>query len=135
MKLVTISPEKGSNPRKTTISDILLSRLQSLKINTQLEDPSRIFPKKRASIDGVYTPQRKRIAQKLQNPRINKITFHSICHWHGTVYYLRHGRLEAQVRLGHRNIMNMMKYILISKGYDYVTELDGVRLFRKPDHV
>ena len=97
---------------------------------------------------------------KLQNPRLNKITFHSFRHWHGTVYYMKHGLLETKARLGHKSLTNTMKYVhlgeayfknastsfdcreaktveqakeLITKGYDYVTEMDGVKLFRKPD--
>ena len=75
---------------------------------------------------------------------------------------MKHGILQAQARLGHKSIMNTMKYIrlgeiyfkdaqttfdcreasnveqakeLIAKGYDYVTEIDGVKLFRKPDAI
>ena len=75
---------------------------------------------------------------------------------------LRHGLLKTQIRLGHRSIRNTMMYVhlaevyfkdakitydcrsaesveeakdLISKGYDYVTEMDGVKLFRKPERV
>ena len=78
------------------------------------------------------------------------------------MYCMRHGVLKAQERLGHRSILNTMKYIhlaevyfkdaqvtydcrsattheeiseLIAKGYDYVTEHDGIKYFRKAELV
>jgi integrase len=90
------------------------------------------------------------------------VTFHSIRDWHGTIFCLRLGLLKTQQRLGHRSILNTMKYIhlaevyfkeakityecrsaetleeaktLIAKGFEYVTDIDGVKLFRKPETV
>jgi integrase len=160
--LVNITPEKGSNPRTLRISTELIAKLRHVeKTNTTL-DPERVFGKNTRSVRRVYSMKRNRLAVKLQNPRIKKVTFHSIRHWHGTIYCLRHGLLKTQQRLGHRSILNTMKYIhlaevyfkeakityecrsaetleeaktLISKGFEYVTDIDGVKLFRKPETV
>lgn len=36
-----------------------------------------------------FITQRKRIASKLQNPKINRITFHTLRHFYGTTEYYR----------------------------------------------
>lgn len=100
--------------------------------------------------------QRKRIARKLQNPRLERITFHTIRHWKATMEFQRTNSLpQVQEFLGHRDIHSTMVYIhlvnldadeyitritksvrgcrrLIEAGFQYVTELDGVKIFRKP---
>jgi integrase len=65
-KLVNISPEKGSNPWMIPVSDILLTRLQTLKCCSPLKDTSKVFQTKQASICRLLNIQRKRIAQKLR---------------------------------------------------------------------
>jgi integrase len=58
-----------------------------------------------------YYKQRKKIALKLQNPRIQQITFHTFRHWKGRTEYRRTKDILYVMRLlGHRNIKNTLIY-------------------------
>ena len=107
----------------------------------------------------LYT-QRKRAAKKLDNPRLLKISFVTIRHWKGIMEYHRtKDILHVKQLLGHKQIQNTMVYInlenavfnykrndgftvrvannveeackLIESGFDYVTDMDSQKLFRK----
>jgi len=100
--------------------------------------------------------QRKRVAKKLQNPRIQRITCHTLRHWKASIEYHRGAKLlEIKQMLGHTSIKSTIvythlieptesdKYIsratrsvagaraLIEAGFQYVCEMDGLKLFRK----
>jgi len=155
-QIVNITPKKGSNPRMLRLSSELINMLNRL-------------PKKSSKIFGGITPSglktnlwnsRKRVAHKLSNPRINKITFHSLRHWKATMeYHQTRDILHVKKILGHRSIQNTMKYIdlehaifnsrndeqftvkvaetveevceLVEAGFEYVTEVNHKQIFRK----
>ena len=106
-----------------------------------------------------YYKQRKAMALKLQNPRINQITFHTFRHWKATMEYRRtKDILYVMKLLGHKNIKNTLIYTqllpfqendqfickvatdtkeackLIEDGWEYITGeySDGGKIFRKP---
>ncbi|MBS7611971.1 site-specific integrase, partial [Candidatus Bathyarchaeota archaeon] len=55
--------------------------------------------------------QRRNIANKLQNPRIEKITFHTLRHWKATMEYAKTKDVLYVMRiLGHKNIKNTLIY-------------------------
>jgi integrase len=88
------------------------------------------------------------------------IHFHTLRHWKATdLYHRTKDLLYVQQFLGHKSISNTLKYIqlsnalfdedtdhyickvaksvqdateLVELGFDYVTDIDGVKLFRKP---
>jgi hypothetical protein len=101
---------------------------------------------------------RKKVAHKLDNPRLLRIHFHTLRHWKATMEYARtKDILYVQQLMGHRSIKNTLKYIqlvnmpqeekfickvakdseqateLIESGFEYVTGEydDGGKLFRK----
>ena len=98
---------------------------------------------------------RKRIAEKLQNPRILQISFKTLRHWKATAEYHRTKDILHVMRLlGHKNIKNTLvcahmgdfggdDFIcrlardvdeakeLVEGGFDYVTDMHGTKLFRK----
>jgi len=155
-RTVNITPKKGSNPRILPISHELVSMLSKL-------------PKGSVKVFGDTSPRtlrvnlwksRKRIAQKLSNPRFDKITFHSLRHWKATMeYHQTKDIIDVKKVLGHRNIQNTMTYIdieqavfnshdhdqftvkvaetveeaceLVEVGFEYVTDVDQKKLFRK----
>ena len=106
-----------------------------------------------------YLELRKRIAKRLQNPRILRITFHTFRHWKATMeYHCTRGIIHVMKFLGHRDIRNTMRYIdiadhvfkykadeyttrvaanvkgaraLLEAGFEYVMDRDGVMIFRK----
>ena len=148
---VRIAPEKSSNPRIFKISNTLVSMLSRLPRNSE-----RVFSyKNKRSLHKSFEKQRKRIAYKLGNPRILKITFHTFRHWKATMeYHKTKDILHVMQLLGHKNIKNTLIYTqlvsfkdneyvckvaktleeatqLIEAGYEYVTDMNGYKLFRK----
>lgn len=153
---VQITPKKGSNPRILPISSELIDMLNKLpKNSTKLFGD--ISP---TSLRTNLWKSRKRVAHKLSNPRLDKITFHSLRHWKATMEYHRtRDILHVKKILGHRSIQNTMKYIdieqatfntgnndhftarvaetideaceLVEAGFEYVTDVDHKKLFRK----
>lgn len=148
---LSVTPEKGSHARMFKVSNKLLSMLN-------------LMPKKSEKIFGTYelrgyrssfVRQRKRTATKLQNSRINQITFHTFRHWKATMEYHRTKDILYVMRiLGHKNIKNTLIYTqlvtfqnedyvcraaadlkqateLIESGFEYVCEMVDVKLFRK----
>jgi len=101
------------------------------------------------------TAQRKRVAGRLQNPRINAITFRALRHFRATTeYHETKDILHVMSILGHKNIQNTLVYthlvdfqsdeyvckvaknvdeakVLVESGFEYVTDVDDVKLFRK----
>ena len=145
------APEKGSNPRQSKVSFKLIAMLNSLP-----KSSDRVFGDGQLNYFRTnFSLSKKRIAQKLQNPRINRITFHTLRHFYGTMEYHRtKDILHVQDRLGHRSITSTMVYThlvnfegdefhtataktlkededLLNAGFEYVTERDGVKIYRK----
>jgi integrase len=103
----------------------------------------------------IFSRQRKRIAGKLGNPRILLIHFHTLRHWKATMeYHKTRDILHVMQFLGHRSIKTTLRYTqliafandeytckaadnveqakqLIESGFDYVTDIEGLKLFRK----
>jgi integrase len=73
----------------------------------------RIFSTRKNLITAFYK-QRKRLAYKLQNPRLLQISFHTFRHWKGTIeYHKTKDILYTQRLLGHKNIQNTLIYVNI----------------------
>lgn len=110
-KIVRIRSEKGGYPRILPISSKLIDMLQRLpKVST------RIFPGIMNSMRCNLQITRKRLARKLCDPRLLRVTFHSIRHWKGTIEYHRtKDILHVKTILGHRAIKSTLVYINIEK--------------------
>jgi integrase len=149
--VVTInSPLKGSLPRQFKVSSKLAAMLNMIP-----KDGDKIF---NGSLDRMrqnFVIQRARIAHKLQNPRIRRISFHTLRHWGASMEYHRtKDILHVKERLGHKSITNTLIYThlvdfgddeyhtatasslkedeeLLRVGFEYVTERDGVKIYRK----
>jgi integrase len=121
----------------------------------------RIFSNPQQPLDhfrGIFGQQRKRIARKLQNQRLLKITFHMLRHWKGTMEYHRtKDVLHVKQVLGHKRIENTLidvqlaeelfrdqdEYvskvakteadacILVDAGFEFFCDFNGNKIFRK----
>ncbi len=109
---ITVIPEKGSNPTVKKVSRELLGRIQTL-------------PKTSSKVFGIRNPntmitnlrqQRLRLAKKLGNPELLRLTFVSIRHYYGTKLYHR-GKtlLEIQRIMGHKRFTSTLQYINYDK--------------------
>jgi len=151
-RIVTFTPEKGSRPRQFKVSAKLASMItatakKGLKVfgNGNIEKFRRNYEK-----------QRRHVAEKLGNPRLHQIKMHSFRHWKATYeYHKTKDILHVMRLLGHKSIQNTLRYTqlvdwgtesdytckvaqtlaeasqLIETGFEYVTEMNGVKLFRK----
>jgi len=153
--IVLNEPEKGSEPRIWKISTKLIGMLNSLPRKSQ-----RIFGDGPInSLKTTFYKVRKRLAFKLQNPRLLRISFHTFRHWKATMeYHKTKDIIHVKRLLGHRDVRNTEIYItieetlfnsdsdeyhfatartieeagkLIRVGFEYVCTHEGVMLFRK----
>lgn len=151
-KIITLNnPEKHGNPRVFKISDKLVAMLNRLpKTNDRLFGKTSVA----ITVSNFYN-QRKRAAAKLQNPRLLRITFHTLRHWKATMEYQKtRDILHVMKLLGHKNINNTLIYThlisyetqdyhsatadnveearkLIESGFEYICTTNDIMLFRK----
>ena len=154
-KTITVRPEKNSNPRIFNVSDKLLGMINALSRKS-----NRVFGNSNlSSVRATFCTSRTKAAIKLQNPRLREIHFHTLRHWKATMLYHRtKDPLHVMSFLGHKSMKNTLLYIqleealfkeisdgftckvaktvedakdLIESGFEYVTEMDGLKLFRK----
>jgi len=153
-RIVSVRPLKGSNPRIFKISDKLAKMLNSLAKHGEL-----IFNGNPGVLRRAFEIQRARAAEKLKNPRLKNITFHTFRHWKATMeYHKTKDPWHVKNVLGHKNLKSTQVYIniehalfqtesdefhvkiaetpeeikaLLEVGFEYVCEKDGLMFFRK----
>jgi len=83
-RIITLNdPEKGSNPRAWKVTSELIGMLNSLPKNSL-----RVFGAGPInSQKTTFYRARRRLAHKLQNPRLLRISFHTFRHWKATTLY------------------------------------------------
>jgi len=154
-KIVTLNkPAKGSRPRQFKLSNQLTSMLIPLIHKTKSED--RIWSAKANSVRSIYCRKRKKLAEKLGNERLLRITLHTFRHWKATVEYHRtKDILYVKQLLGHRSLKNTLIYThlvdfdqeddyvvkvatsleeytsLLEQGFEYISDYDNAKVLRK----
>jgi len=153
---VRVRPEKGSRARLLKVSENLVMRLMALAVDKRLDE--RIWGNcKYETFRTHYVQFRAAAAERLKRPELKRISFYSLRHFKALREYRRtKDLLYVQQLLGHRSIKNTMVYLrlakplsameyvckvastveeakaLIEAGFEYVCDMDGVKLFRKP---
>ena len=90
-----------------------------------------------SSMKSMFLTLRKRLSTKLQNPRLRRITFHTLRHWKATtLYHKTKDIFYVKQFLGHKSIKNTEIYIniehtLFDQGNDEFT----VRVAQKPEEI
>lgn len=153
-KTISITPSKHSNPRILPISDKLVGMINQLPRKSE-----KLCTMSKHSFRTSFEGARKRTAAKLNNQRITKITLHTFRHFKGTMeYHKTKDIIHVKSVLGHKSIESTMVYInieqalwlsdtdewtcktaktpeeaikLIETGFEYVTEINCIKLFRK----
>jgi len=154
-RTIRITPEKSGKARIFRMSNKLIQMLNALPKETE-----RVLSRYKnvRSLRRTFEKQRKKVAFKLGNPRLLRITFHTIRHWKATMeYYRTKDILHVMQVLGHKNIKNTLIYThlvknlgqeedeyvskvarnveevrsLVEAGFEYVCEVDGFKVFRK----
>jgi len=143
--------EKGSNNRTLPISDLLISMLHAMKKRKN----NLIFNPNVKTLSSSLDKSRTRVTKELNNPRIQKIHFHTLRHLRATKeFYKTKDIMHVKYFLGHKAISSTQRYIhytpfqkdeyhcstahnteeainLIENGFEYITEMNGTKLFRK----
>jgi integrase len=150
-------PEKGSLPRIwNNLSGKLLNMLNAFP----RASPYVFGDRSLNSLKATYTRARRRLASKLQNPRLLAIHFHTLRHWKATMeYHYTKDIMHVKNFLGHREIDNTILYIQLDQslfknlpddsfiiraahdleeaiklgevGFEPFVVMEGVQLFRK----
>jgi len=133
-RLITLNfPEKGGNPRIWRVSGKLTGMLNAM-------------PRKSLKVFGdgpinsmktTFLKARKRIANKLQNPRLLQISFHTFRHWRATMYYHEtKNPLLVKELLGHQKLDTTLLYIQIEQAmYTEADDKFTVMAVNKPEEI
>jgi len=107
-------PEKNSNPRICKVSAKLISMLQALpKKNEKLFGKSS-----KQNKTWLFKLQRQRLARKLGNERLLRITFHTLRHWKGTMeYHKTKDPWHVKKILGHKSLRSTEIYINMDQAH------------------
>lgn len=147
------NPEKGGNARIFKVSNKLIAMLNNLSKTSQKVFGDTSYKK------SSFFDSRKRLARKLQNPRLQRISFHTLRHWKATMlYHETKDILYVKEFLGHRKVETTLLYVqlaevifketsdeftvrvaskpediqaLLEIGFEYICEKDGLLYFRK----
>ena len=153
-RIISINhPVKGHDAGQAKVSSKLIAMLNVLP-----KKSDRVFACTYAQIHGCYVQLRKRVARRLQNPRISEIRFTTFRHWGGTMLaHVTNGNvLAVKKALRHKRIENTMKYIhlaqfreddefeveiastveeikkLVAVGFQKADEIHGIHVFKRP---
>jgi len=120
-RIITLNdPEKGSKSRIWKVSEKLIGMLKNLPRNSERVFGNTTYD----SMKQTLQQTRKRLAFKLQNPRLVKITFHTFRHWKATtLYHQTKDVYYVKEFLGHRSIKNTEIYITIERTITIFSEL------------
>ena len=150
-KVLTLNcVEKKGKPRQFRISDKLIAMLQRIR-----KEKETVWHGNVNNFRISFAAQKRRLAFKLQNPRIKMIALHTLRHFYACkLYHQTKDILLVQERLGHRSILNTMVYTqlvdwesddyatatattvdeakkLAEAGWEKWDIIDGVHIYRK----
>jgi integrase/recombinase XerD len=150
-KILTLNcVEKKGKPRQFRTSDKLIAMLQRIR-----KEKETVWHGNVNNFRISFAAQKRRLALKLQNPRIKMIALHTLRHFYACkLYHQTKDILLVQERLGHRSILNTMVYTQLVdwESDDYATAtattvdeakrlaeagwgkwdiIDGVHIYRK----
>lgn len=132
--IITLNlPEKGSNPRLWKVSQKLMSMLNNMPKDTEAVFGNGPI----TSMKTTFGKARKRLADKLQNPRLTRISFHTFRHFTATMLYHK-TRDPYYVRdfLGHKNLSSTEIYINIERRlFEPSSDEFTVRIAENPEDV
>jgi integrase len=155
--IVNIIPEKNSRPRQLKVSSQLIGMLNGFhdKDGFVFRNPNVDPIRSLDDFSRNFSERRRKLAKKLDNPRILRIGFRTLRHFKATTeYHKTRDILHVMQLLGHKSIRNTLVYthlvdfggdefvckvaksvdeakVLVESGFDYVTDVDNAKMFRK----
>lgn len=151
-----IYPEtaKGGNLRALKLKPSTLAMLKEYVVKSNSGLNETMFPSTDV-VSHVFMRIRNRLAKRLHEPGLKKFRLYDLRHYFATMlYHKTKDILYVKEQLGHRRLENTLVYThlisfkdeeyivrvaktvkeackLIEAGFEYVTEIDGAKLFRK----
>jgi integrase len=150
-RILTARGYKGHDPRTFKLTQETTAMLSEYVAKYQ-SFPESIW------IQKMWIKTRNKTAKKLQDPTLKTIRLYDLRHYYGTMLYIKtKDILLVKQQLGHRKIETTLIYIqlanmvigeeteytcktakdlkeataLIEAGFEYITEMDGLKIFRK----
>jgi integrase len=159
-RLMYPTTAKHGSPRTLKIKPNLATAIQEHIIRNNLKPEDKLFNITPKTYGKEYSQTRNKLADKLHDPTIRQIRLYDFRHFYATRLYAKtHEILIVMNQLGHKNIKNTMIYThlinvendeyttktvqlgtpttikeitqLSDDGFEYYTEADGFKLFRK----
>ena len=153
---VSSTTAKGGNARTVKYNDnILNEQLRYYIIKNDKQPNDLLFNGSEDDYCKHYRAYRNRLAKKLNNPSLTAIRLYDFRHYFATVTYYKYKDMPLLGYLmGHKNLATTMKYMhvlnveddgwivrhtqtleesekLLEAGFDYITDQDGYKIFRK----
>ena len=153
---VNITGAKHTTGRNGKLKPTTLEMLKAYINKKRLNQNDRLFPTTSENISLIYRRVRNALARKLQDPTIKQIRLYDFRHYKATMeYHKTKDILHIKQLLGHKDLRTTLRYTqllenlpndeyhcktatnikeatnLIENGFEYVTEIDGTKLFRK----
>ncbi len=154
-KLIYPTTAKHGKSRTLKISNTLTAMLKEHVTKYNLQPNDKLFKITARTYSKMFRITRNTLADKLHDPTLKTIRLYDLRHWFATNLFRKTNNiLIVKEQLGHRQIENTMIYThllnidsdefevkgatnvneatkLIENGFEYVTEIDGTKLFRK----
>jgi integrase len=151
---ITTFTAKDGNPRLLKLKTPTLAMLKDYVAEYGFELNDKMFPTPEA-MRKAYCRTRRHLSKKLHEPELMKIRLYDFRHYYATMLYQRtKDILYVKEQLGHKRIETTLTYThlvsfadeeyvsavakdikkaleLIEAGFEYVTEMDGAKIFRK----
>jgi integrase len=152
---VTITSAKHCVGRTLKLKAQTLAMLKTYITFQKLGQNDILFKEKSSSISENYRRIRNRLAENLGDMSLKSIRLYDFRHFKASMeYHKTKDLLHVKQLLGHRDLRTTLRYTqliefegdefhsavaktieeakkLIEQGFDYITEIDGIKLFRK----
>jgi integrase len=152
--VITVRTAKGGAGRTVQVRRRTLALLKEHLGKRDFGINDRPFPR-RKKMTGRWVRLRNTVAAKLMDPTFRTIQLYDLRHFAATMtYHKTRDILYTQKMLGHRNLKSTLRYVqlinfenddyasavaeslqevrqLIEAGFEYVTEMEGAKVFRK----
>jgi len=154
--IVGLTGAKYTVGRNGKLKPNTLEMLKQYITKKHLNLNDRIFPTESENISESYRKLRNRLAKNLQDPTFKTIRLYDFRHFKASMEYHRtKDLLYIKQLLGHKDLRTTLRYTqllenlgndeyhcktaktineatqLIENGFEYVTEMDGTKLFKK----
>jgi len=154
-RLIYPRTAKHGASRALRISHHLQSLLKTHMNKRDLDPTDKLFKGDSDYYSKTYRAKRNQLAKKLQDPSIKQIRLYDLRHYFATMlYHKTKDILHVKAQMGHKKLQTTLIYTqllnlnddewtcktamttaeavqLIEAGFDYVTEMDGTKLFRR----